>query len=551
MSEIDDIGRDTGRTIREILTVARSWFQHHRHTHRSDAVRKLTRKERRELAEALRAQVGEQRIAAAWFTKRVHDYQREANAMQWQQQSGQADPVWLNAQRQRLAGIRYGIESTLHNTALTLEHRGQVVQALGTIDREPTVLVDNIFPQLDERTGWEARATAVRSEQWVLKRRRDTDKVLTEQRERDHRKAHPEELAAENAELRRRIEELEHGTGTATEPEQTREGKPFVAMVGPADVLHLDEHDYAAVPHQDRERRRSFGTRDQAYEWTLRQLGSYGQTSSRRGEDFTAMIRERGRPASGEVVYGPIGMVTDELHTLREQHQRRSHEQAPPQPPGQSSTGPGDLDRFAEIERRLKDIAADRDRLDSRVGILQRGLDAVTADRDQIRRKLAAAEGRIEDLKNRNQRLAAEVAELRERPDADRVAAERDRFKRERDEAVTKLAAARPARERYGSRERVEFDKLGDTQRWSHESRVAAEDSQAAADSAAREEFGWAIAEQMSADFAKVHGDIYDEPKLREFAREWLTNAAKEHRERKGNDTDRNQQQRNGIERSR
>ncbi|MEV0294223.1 hypothetical protein [Nocardia sp. NPDC050710] len=111
-------------------------------------------------------------------------------------------------------------------------------------------------------------------------------------------------------------------------------------------------------------------------------------------------------------------------------------------------------DRLAAVERQLSDLQADRDRLGSRVLMLQRGLDAVTDDRDEMKTKLETAEGRIEELKNRNIRLANEIGELRDRPGMDEVAAQRDRYKRERDEAVHKLAERTPERARYGSPER-------------------------------------------------------------------------------------------------
>ncbi|MEU7632024.1 hypothetical protein AB0C34_18845 [Nocardia sp. NPDC049220] len=111
-------------------------------------------------------------------------------------------------------------------------------------------------------------------------------------------------------------------------------------------------------------------------------------------------------------------------------------------------------DWLAQVERQLTEIVADRDRLGSRVGMLQRGLDGVTTDRDEIKRKLDTAEGHIEALKNRNLRLAAEIEELRDRPGIDQVTAERDRLQRERDEAVQKLVQATPEHERYGSDQR-------------------------------------------------------------------------------------------------
>ncbi|WP_068058154.1 hypothetical protein [Nocardia xishanensis] len=103
-------------------------------------------------------------------------------------------------------------------------------------------------------------------------------------------------------------------------------------------------------------------------------------------------------------------------------------------------------DRLAELERKI--------------AVLQRGLDAVTADRDGLRGKLAEAAAREERLKNRNLKLAAEIDQRPARgttPTLDelsRVVAERDRYKRQRDQAVTKLAERTPEQDRYGSPER-------------------------------------------------------------------------------------------------
>ncbi|WP_406237518.1 hypothetical protein [Nocardia sp. NBC_01009] len=110
--------------------------------------------------------------------------------------------------------------------------------------------------------------------------------------------------------------------------------------------------------------------------------------------------------------------------------------------------------RFAEIERQLRDVLADRDRLESRVGVLQRGLDSVTAARDEMKRQLDSANGRIDELRNRNIRLSAEIDELRQRPTIERVAAERDQYKAERDEAVRKLIDRTPDKDRFGNRDR-------------------------------------------------------------------------------------------------
>ncbi|WP_040698935.1 hypothetical protein [Nocardia vinacea] len=235
----------------------------------------------------------------------------------------------------------------------------------------------------------------------------------------------------------------------AERPPQQQSARPFVVNVGPAGVKHTG----------------AFETRGEAYDWTLHVLGTYRDTHS--GQNFTASIGESDRRGNAERVDGPLGMVTDEVRALREQHLRPQRRQASEQPKTrpteqQRSAASVDPERFAQVERQLKDIAADRDRLENRVGILQRGLDAVTADRDEFKRKLATSEGRIEELKNRNIRLANEIGELRDRPTVEHVAAERDRYKRERDEAVQKLAQTTPEHERYGNRsERTDTNSHG------------------------------------------------------------------------------------------
>ncbi|WP_435590786.1 hypothetical protein [Nocardia sp. bgisy118] len=103
-------------------------------------------------------------------------------------------------------------------------------------------------------------------------------------------------------------------------------------------------------------------------------------------------------------------------------------------------------DRLAELERK--------------VATLQRGLDAVTADRDGLRGKLTEAEAREGRLKNRNLKLAAEIDHKRNQattPTLDELSkaiGERNKYKRERDQAVAKLAERTAPTERLGSPER-------------------------------------------------------------------------------------------------
>lgn len=131
--------------------------------------------------------------------------------------------------------------------------------------------------------------------------------------------------------------------------------------------------------------------------------------------------------------------------------ERRPAYQAPPQPNAEQ--------RLAEIEKKLAALTADRDQQTRQVQVLQRGLDAVTTDRDNHKQRLDAAEAEVTTLKNTNNRQAAELKSLRE--NVITIGVERDKFKTERDQAVGKLKAATPEHDRYGSRERVAAENNG------------------------------------------------------------------------------------------
>ncbi|WP_316574248.1 hypothetical protein [Nocardia canadensis] len=169
------------------------------------------------------------------------------------------------------------------------------------------------------------------------------------------------------------------------------------------------------------------------------------------GVALKAAVHERGSRDPRFVADGDYEQVTARTASWASQRERQQSDKSA------AATKPtAEADRLSEVEKQLKAIAADRDRMESKVGILQRGLDAVTADRDSMRSKLDAAEGRIETLTNRNQRLAAEIDEVRrDQPDIESLRAERDQYKAERDQAVARLAKRTPPRDRFGSRERV------------------------------------------------------------------------------------------------
>ncbi|MFE3029851.1 hypothetical protein, partial [Nocardia tengchongensis] len=84
--------------------------------------------------------------------------------------------------------------------------------------------------------------------------------------------------------------------------------------------------------------------------------------------------------------------------------------------------------------------------LERRVLMLQRGLDAATADRDNHRKQLDAVRGQLDTVKNTQLGLNQELRDLRS--DLDAARADRDRYRGERDEAVDKLRCERAGREK-------------------------------------------------------------------------------------------------------
>ncbi|WP_328711641.1 hypothetical protein [Nocardia salmonicida] len=188
----------------------------------------------------------------------------------------------------------------------------------------------------------------------------------------------------------------------------------------------------------------------EAAEWTHRTVKT---TNWAPQVALKAVIHERGAEAAARVADGAYEQVSARTAEWTPSRKRPTTTQESAEPA--TSTGV-DVDRLAEVEKQLKAMAQDRDRLMSKVSMLQRGMDSVTADRDEIRTKLTAAEGRIESLTNRNTRLAAEIDEVRrDQPAVEDLRAERDQFKAQRDQAVAKLAEQTPKRERFGSPERV------------------------------------------------------------------------------------------------
>ncbi|MEV0551178.1 hypothetical protein AB0H98_30620 [Nocardia salmonicida] len=179
----DEIVRDTSRAVGQIMAAARAFIHSRTGKQGKAKAPKLSRKDRRDLAEALRAQVGEQKIAEAWYTKRVNDYHSEVVAANMRRDQPGYTRGEVDNDQDRLAGIRYQIESTLHEQAsLPMEQRGQVAMALSAADRNPDERYGAIFRPMDAEQARIARSVAVQSETLVAGRREDNVRLVAEQR---------------------------------------------------------------------------------------------------------------------------------------------------------------------------------------------------------------------------------------------------------------------------------------------------------------------------------------------------------------------------------
>ncbi|MFE3222922.1 hypothetical protein [Nocardia sp. NPDC059228] len=136
---------------------------------------------------------------------------------------------------------------------------------------------------------------------------------------------------------------------------------------------------------------------------------------------------------------GSHAFVTDEVNAWRAETTRAVHDQ-PPETTGQDRS------------REKSSSSGGSEDLERRVLMLQRGLDAVTADRDTHKQQLESVRAELDTLKNTQLRANRELREAREQLET--VGAERDRFRGERDEAVERLKQQTPERDRYGSPER-------------------------------------------------------------------------------------------------
>ncbi|MGW4244039.1 hypothetical protein, partial [Nocardia sp. NPDC004722] len=147
----------------------------------------------------------------AWYQARTEEYQRESRAAAARAQAGASAEEQANATAY-LSGLRAGIEHTVHDTVLTAEQRGQVIQALDVVDTDPGKPVPrNMFGPVSGKAAVQARYAAAESEQRVVAHR-EQRAAATEQAAIPATAGTAEmqrEAAKRFDELSKRIEQLE------------------------------------------------------------------------------------------------------------------------------------------------------------------------------------------------------------------------------------------------------------------------------------------------------------------------------------------------------
>ncbi|MFE3986550.1 hypothetical protein ACFXPR_18890 [Nocardia tengchongensis] len=469
MSEIDEITQQTGRTFRDVLNVAGQWLRTLRGA--DGRTPKLTRKQRRELGEQIMAQVGAEKVNAAYYTKRVADYRSEHAVARFRREN---DPLYTDhdatADIERLEAMRLRIEEGLGTSALGIEKRGQVVMALDRATRAPYTMnasMAAVFTPMTEHDRRDARAAAVESEQWVSARTQEWDRrvasMTVDQPAQPTRSPQSEAPAPQPGSHVAQEVAIDRDHARANAIQDIRHVQ-YTWMRDQASGRGRDPHGELARRHAaERAQQAGMTTEQVRWEFANAEANSRCQVSLtasspdgsaqgmrgyfateaeaaawtndtvrfnnwKPGSSLTVRARETGRRLP---FYMAEGNQVDMAASVEGWHRDLTPDK--PQPPDKTRTN--ETSAPAQVSEDLE----------RRVLMLQRGLDAVTADRDGHKKQLDAVRGELEAMKNTQLGLNKDLRDLR--GDLDAARADRDRYRGERDEAVQKIRAERTGRE--------------------------------------------------------------------------------------------------------
>ncbi|WP_280434442.1 hypothetical protein [Nocardia carnea] len=175
--------------------------------------------------------------------------------------------------------------------------------------------------------------------------------------------------------------------------------------------------------------------RAQALDWTATRVRELEIEPS---SQVTGVLWETGRNGPLHLDRDDPFEVSERLTERRNRYLESQQAERPPQRPPAAEQARAEVSasELEEVKERIRKLAADQEKRDQQIAVLERGLEAVTEDRDALRTQLDAAEARVQALEARNRDLGREA----------------DRYRGERDDAVRKIAQLTPPEQRYGSR---------------------------------------------------------------------------------------------------
>ncbi|MFB8001545.1 hypothetical protein [Nocardia sp. NPDC056000] len=472
MSEMDEISRQTGATFRDVLNVARQWLYTLKRAD-TNAPKKLTRKERRELGQHIVEHVNAQRIATAWYTKRVGDYRSDyATARARRESDPFYSPQDAAADRERLYLMRLRIEEGLQNSALPIERRGQVVLALDRAQSRSartTPSQGEVFPRMSAQAAQEARNSAVESEKWVAATVKHLDYEVSSMvvdtagtMPSTFDLGRAKDMPARDWSRANAIQQIRHAqnrwlaerAGGGTPSEQAETNRRLAAEQAAAAGIPIDHVQWEFANAEANSRcqvtvessapdgttyatRAYFPAEPEAAQFAR---DMFDHNPWKAGTEFRVSAHESGRRQPFYTSEGTQAQVARSA-----QDWQRDVRPARTDPPDYDHAHAGTTGTGSEPGPREK--------------MLARGLDAVTAERDQLKARLDSVTAEVETLKNSQLIANNDLKTLRQQVDT--LAKDRDQFRGERDEAVRKLAQRTPEQERFGSRERVDAERNG------------------------------------------------------------------------------------------
>lgn len=471
MSEMDEIGQQTGRFAHSLIQLAQQLAQATTWMDR----RRIRRQIRRQTNEELKWQQQLRALELQGTAKAIDTYRRHAADVGVRAVDPDTDALRRDRDRDALVRHYNDLEERiLRSGSLTTVEQGIALDGMASATTFPEFELGDLFGKAHRVKGVDAlryRAQVARAQaaagierrpayvrppstQRVEPSRYTPQQADTVQDIRRVQQAYRGADAAGRVWLRDRQQQVAAAAKHAglSEEQITREFNTS------ADNSRYETQIRYGEPGQFEDRRVKAWHADsgEVADWVARTVPTLDVDP---GSTVTAAMWKDGRPQPEFIATGGPHMVIDEVTQWHNTIDHPTTGQAR-EPRDSGAAAPGRLgvldaaaDQVERSSRLLKEANERNGQLVRRMEMLERGLNAVTADRDDHKQKLDAVQGQVEALRNANTAQAAELKDLRAQSlRLVEVTADRDRYKSERDEAVAKLRAQSKQRDRATAR---------------------------------------------------------------------------------------------------